>query len=137
VDSLPAELQGKPRNIGVGSLFLLQWISLTQELTQGLCIADRFIPTELTNMDKKGKITKSLKNRTKSYLDGAIISTKVLQIFYHLCWHNLRNIYKEKSKRLLHRRMYVTLDKPGLTRVFGFIELVPTTEESLVVSLTE
>lgn len=33
--------------------------------------------------------------------------------------------------------MYVTLDKPGLTRVFGFIELVPTTEESLVVSLTE
>ena len=29
------------------------------------------------------------------------------------------------------------LDKAGLTRVFGFIELVPATEVSLVVSLTE
>ena len=35
-DSLPAELQGKPKNTGVGSLSLLQWIFLTQELNQGL-----------------------------------------------------------------------------------------------------
>ena len=35
-DSLPAELQGKPKNIGVGSLSLLQWIFLTQESNQGL-----------------------------------------------------------------------------------------------------
>ena len=27
VDSLPAEPQGKPKNTGVGSLFLLQWIA--------------------------------------------------------------------------------------------------------------
>ena len=32
VDSLAVEPQGKPKNIGVGSLFLLQWIFLTQEL---------------------------------------------------------------------------------------------------------
>ena len=36
VDSLPAEPQGKSKNTGVFSLFLLQGIFLTQELTQGL-----------------------------------------------------------------------------------------------------
>ena len=35
-DSLPAEPQGKPKNTGVGSLFLLQWIFLTQKLNWGL-----------------------------------------------------------------------------------------------------
>ena len=36
VDSLPAEPQGKPKNTGVGSLSLFQWIFLTQELNQGV-----------------------------------------------------------------------------------------------------
>ena len=37
VDSLPAEPQEKPKNTGVGgSLSLLQWIFLTQELNWGL-----------------------------------------------------------------------------------------------------
>ena len=35
-DSLPAEPQGKPKNTGVGSLSLLQWIFLTQELNWDL-----------------------------------------------------------------------------------------------------
>ena len=35
-DSLPAEPPGKPKNTGVGSLSLLQWIFPTQELNQGL-----------------------------------------------------------------------------------------------------
>ena len=35
-DSLPAEPQGKPKNTGVGSLSLLQWIFLTLESNQGL-----------------------------------------------------------------------------------------------------
>ena len=35
-DSLPAQPQGKPENIGVGSLSLLQWIFLTQESNQGI-----------------------------------------------------------------------------------------------------
>ena len=42
VDSLPAEPQGKPKNSGVGSLSLLQQIFLTQELNQGLLIAEGF-----------------------------------------------------------------------------------------------
>ena len=36
VDSLPTELQGKLKNTGVGNLFLLQQIFLTQELNRGL-----------------------------------------------------------------------------------------------------
>ena len=35
-DSLPSEPPGKPKNTGVGSLSLLQGISLTQELNWGL-----------------------------------------------------------------------------------------------------
>ena len=35
-DSLPAEPQGKPKNAGVSSLFLFQWIFLTQESNWGL-----------------------------------------------------------------------------------------------------
>ena len=35
-DSLPPEPQGKPKNAGVGSLSLLQWMFLTQELNWGL-----------------------------------------------------------------------------------------------------
>ena len=36
VDSLPVEPQGKPKNTGVDSLFLLKWIYLTQESNWGL-----------------------------------------------------------------------------------------------------
>ena len=35
-DSLLAEPQGKPKNTGVGSLYLLQWIFPTQESNWGL-----------------------------------------------------------------------------------------------------
>ena len=35
VDSLPAEPQGKPKNTGVGSLYFLQQIFLTQESNWG------------------------------------------------------------------------------------------------------
>ena len=35
-DSLPAEPPGKPKNTGVGSLSVLQWISPTQESNRGL-----------------------------------------------------------------------------------------------------
>ena len=41
-DSLPAEPPGNSKNIGVGSLSLLQRIFPTQELNQVSCIAGRF-----------------------------------------------------------------------------------------------
>ena len=43
VDSLPAEPQGKPKNIGVGSLSLLQPIFPTQESNQGLLHCRRIL----------------------------------------------------------------------------------------------
>ena len=42
-DSLPAEPQGKPKNTGVGSLSLLQWIFLTQESNQDLLHCRRIL----------------------------------------------------------------------------------------------
>ena len=48
-DSLSAEPQGKPKNTGVGSLSLLQWIFLTQELNQGLLHSQvNSLPIELS-----------------------------------------------------------------------------------------
>ena len=47
-DSLPAELPGKPKNTGVGSLSLLQQIFLTQESDQGLLLLQMdSLPAEL------------------------------------------------------------------------------------------
>ena len=46
-DSLPAEPQGKPKNTGVGSLSLLQWIFPTQKPNQGVLQVD-YIMTELS-----------------------------------------------------------------------------------------
>ena len=42
-DSLPAEPQEKPKDTGVGSLSLLQWIFLTQESNQGLLHCRRIL----------------------------------------------------------------------------------------------
>ena len=43
VDSLPAEPQGKPKNTGLGSWSLLQWIFPTQNWTRVSCMASRFL----------------------------------------------------------------------------------------------
>ena len=50
VNYLLAEPQGKPKNTGVGSLSLLQWIHLTQEPNRGLlhCRWILYQPTELS-----------------------------------------------------------------------------------------
>ena len=56
-DSLPTESQEKPKNIGVGSLSLLQWIFPTQESNQGflhgMWQADS-LPTELSGKPLTG-----------------------------------------------------------------------------------
>ena len=53
-DSLPAEPQGKPKNTGVGSLFLLQQIFLTQESNLGL-LHCRQILYQVSNQVNKSK----------------------------------------------------------------------------------
>ena len=45
-DSLPAEPQGKPKNTGVSSLSLLQWIFLTQELSGSPALQGNSLPSE-------------------------------------------------------------------------------------------
>ena len=52
VDFLLAELQGKPKNTGVGSLSLLQGIFLIQESNWGL-LHCRQIPYQLTELSEK------------------------------------------------------------------------------------
>ena len=54
VDSLPAAPQERPKNTGLGSLFLLQWIFPTLESDRGLghCKADS-LPTELSRKPRK------------------------------------------------------------------------------------
>ena len=47
-NSFPAELQGEPKNTGVGSLSVLQGIFLTQELNRGL-LHGRWILYQLNN----------------------------------------------------------------------------------------
>ena len=48
MDALPAESQGKPKNTGVGSLFLLQGIFSTQELkSRSPALQADSLPTEL------------------------------------------------------------------------------------------
>ena len=42
-DSLPAKPPGKPKNTGVGSLSLLQWIFPTQELNWGLLLCRQIL----------------------------------------------------------------------------------------------
>ena len=49
VDSLPAEPPGKPKNTGVGSLPLLQWIFPTQESNWGSpALQADSLPTEVS-----------------------------------------------------------------------------------------
>ena len=42
-DSLPDEPQGKPKNTGMGSLSLIQWIFPIQELNRGLLHCRRIL----------------------------------------------------------------------------------------------
>ena len=53
-DSLPAEPQGKPKNIGVGNLFLLQQIFPTQESNWGI-LHCRWILYQLSNEEAHHK----------------------------------------------------------------------------------
>ena len=63
VDSLSAEPQGKPRNTGVGSLSLLQWIFPTQESNQDLLHCRRIL-YQLSYQGSQNMLIQSLNFRT-------------------------------------------------------------------------
>ena len=67
-NSLPAEPPGKPKNIGVGSLSLLQWVFLTQELNRGLLHCRRILyPLSYQESSR-------MLNMPLLYLQGKILS---------------------------------------------------------------
>ena len=71
-DFLPAEPQGKPKNTGVGSLFLLQQIFPPRNWTGVSCIAGRFFTTRtmreaLQRAIVEVKVSKTGKNMPASW----------------------------------------------------------------------
>ena len=63
----------KPKNTGVGSLFLLQQILLTQELNQGLLIANRFFTSWAIREALKYELkhaARHQKNKTKHWVSS-------------------------------------------------------------------
>ena len=59
-DSLPAEPQGKPKDTGVGSWSLLQWIFPTQESNQGLLHCKQILYQVIYQGSPKGPSVQSL-----------------------------------------------------------------------------
>ena len=81
-DPLPVEPQGKPKNTGVGILFLLQCIFPTQELNWSPALQADSLPTELSgcmNVLKKKRIDSSCPNDS-------------FKILYHLKIYTCKNI---------------------------------------------
>ena len=70
-DSLPAEPPGKPKNTGVGSLSLLQQISPTQELNQGV-LHCRWTLSQLSYQGSPGLSQLICKMRTVLILWGFV-----------------------------------------------------------------
>ena len=64
-DSLPAEPEGKPKDTGVGSLSLLQWIFPTQELNWGL-LHCRWILYQLSYQGSPGSHSTHLENSSSN-----------------------------------------------------------------------
>ena len=85
-DSLPAEPQGKPKNTGLGSLFLLQRIFLTQELNRGLLHCRRI----LYQLSPKGSPRILAKNAktVKMYILANVVLTRLFWPGCTTCYIN-------------------------------------------------
>ena len=68
-DSLPAEPQRKPKNSGVGSLSLLQWIIPTQESNPGL-LHCRWILYQLSYQESPANLSKLLYSSVSGSVRG-------------------------------------------------------------------
>ena len=81
-DSLPAEPRGKPKNTGVGSLFLLQWIFLAQKSSWSILHCRRIlyllsyqgspkkVPSNLVDSRKSGTLS-GVTGRWRSLAESA------------------------------------------------------------------
>ena len=86
-DSLPAEPQGKPKNSGVGSLSLLQWIFPTQELNQGL-LHCRWILYQLNYQEADVICVSEVIDISPGNLDSSLISI-LISAGFQLAWNAL------------------------------------------------
>ena len=82
----PDEPKGKPKNTGVGSISLLQQISPTRELNQGL-LHCRGILYQLSYREARACIflSKLIKERGKGRKEGRKVKVKVIQSCPTLC----------------------------------------------------
>ena len=92
VDSLPSEPQGKPKNTGLGSLSLLQWIFLTQESNQGL-LHFRQILYQLSYQGSPGLLF------VGRFFIPVSISILVIHLFIFSIssWFHFRSLYFSKN----------------------------------------
>ena len=101
VDLLPAEPQGKPKNIGVGSLSLLQGSFPTQELNQGLLYCRQ--------------ILYQLSYQGSPYLNGRDLA-KISDLDIVAIWTSLSNetVYKPLCPCLLKEKADSRVNDYGL-----------------------
>ena len=84
-DSLPAEPPGKPKNTGVGSLSLLQWIFLTQESNQGLLHCRQiFYPLSYQGIPNSGLAAHQYRSKPFAW-KTAVSSLYALSVHSLLC----------------------------------------------------
>ena len=136
-DSLPAEPQGKPKNTGVGSQSLLQWIFLTQEWDQDLKKLNKWFITFQSNRPRwihwwincakclRKKFTNYLQSLSEERREG-ILSNSFYEASISLVAKPDKNITrKDKYKMISLMRVaqsYLTLCNPTNYTVHGILQ---------------
>ena len=90
-DSLPAEPQGKPKDTGVGSLYLLQHIFPPQELNQGL-LHCRWI---LYQLSYQGSPKNREGNEWQPTLEYSCLENPMDRV---VCWATVRGVTKSQTQ---------------------------------------
>ena len=111
-DSLPAEPQGKPKNPGVGSLSLLQWIFLTQESNWSLLHCRRILYQLSYEGSPWGKLHRALITHRDFNSYNLRLNNKTSTNFFFLL-HNF-----------IDRRFVFTLDLSNLSIQIFFLSLL-------------
>ena len=110
-DSLPSEPHGKPKNTGLGSLSLLQWIFPTQEPTGVSCIASRFF-TNWAIREAYCKILANSFNSLKKYRVSLAVQWLRILLPMRRTW--IQSLVQEDSTHHRATKPCTTTTKPRL-----------------------